>query len=360
MAISKMQQAALTRMRAGGNSALDSSLDDEVCSYLISIIVSDLGLTGSFPMLPSRPAAFFGKLPLKSLRLPNVDFLPTFEKLLKLRPDADAYLACLGKLHKARLKYESILESQPIPTLDQVGPRSLLQFGSLSPNALAGLLFWRKWIFDLDNRAGQETGYLFEPIIAAAIGGVPFSAGKSPIKRKPEKGKASPGRRQVDCIRSEDKRAYEFKLRVTIAASGQGRWGEEMTFPSDAEYSGYTPVLVVLDPTKNDKLTALANEFKEHRGEVYIGQRAWDHLEEQAGPTMSKFIERYVRKPMQSVLKDAPKSQELPDFLAKMKGNQIVLKVGDEELRIQRSHRSDLQTGKEPLPDDVDEEMSTS
>jgi hypothetical protein len=357
--ISKMQQAALTRMRAGGNSALDTTLDDEVCSYLISVIVSDLGLSSSFPELPSRPAAFFGKQPLKSLRLQKVDFIATFEKLLKLQSDADAYLACLGKLHKARLKYESILESQPIPTLDQVGPRSLLQFGSLSPNALAGLLFWRKWIFDLDNRAGQETGYLFEPIIAAAIGGVPFSAGKSPIKRRPEKGKASPGRRQVDCIRADDKRAYEFKLRVTIAASGQGRWGEEMTFPSDVKYSGYTPVLVVLDPTQNDKLTALASEFKRQGGEVYIGQGAWNHLEEQAGPTMSKFIERYVRKPMQAVLKDAPKPQALPDFLAKMEKDEILLKVGDEELRIRRCQSSELQTGTEPLPDDVDEEMST-
>ena len=28
-------------------------------------------------------------------------------------------------------------------------------------------------------------------------------------------------------------KAYEFKLRVTIAASGQGRWKEELDFPSD-------------------------------------------------------------------------------------------------------------------------------
>ena len=44
-------------------------------------------------------------------------------------------------------------------------PRGLLQYGGMSPKTLAGFLLWRKWIFDIDNRAGQETGYLFEPII---------------------------------------------------------------------------------------------------------------------------------------------------------------------------------------------------
>ncbi len=69
----------------------------------------------------------------------------------------------------------------------------------------------------IDNRAAQETGYLFEPIIANAIGGVSLSAAKSPIRRYRD-----PDRyRQVDCIR--DKLAYEIKMRVTIAASGKGR-----------------------------------------------------------------------------------------------------------------------------------------
>jgi len=352
-----MQRAALTRVRAGGNSALGTPLDDEVCSYLVNVIVADLGLTSSFPELPNVPEQFFGKLPLKSLRLGNVDFIATYEKLLEMQADADAYFACLAKLHKARLKYESILEAQPIPTLDQVGPRSLLQFGSLSSNSLAGLLFWRKWIFDLDNRAGQETGYLFEPIIAAAIGGVPFGAKKSPIKRKPAKGGASQGGRQVDCIREEDKRAYELKLRVTIAASGQGRWGEELTFPSDAKYSGYTPVLIVLDPTDNEKLAALSAVFESQGGEVYVGKAAWDHLELQAGTTMSSFIEKYVRTPMQSLIQDSPKPQELPDFLASMRDKEIVLKIGAEELRIQRNPSAELQTEIDPLPDDVDEEV---
>ena len=76
------------------------------------------------------------------------------------------------------MKYANILRLQPIPTMDQVGPRGLLQYGSFSAEALTAFLLWRKWIFDIDNRAGQETGYLFEPIIAAAIGGTPASTCK--------------------------------------------------------------------------------------------------------------------------------------------------------------------------------------
>ena len=282
LALTKTQRSALTRIRAAGNSVLNVNLDDDICCYLISVVVADLGFSESFPELPAAPSPFFNQQPLKNLRVANVDFMVLYERLLGLLADGDAYFACIAKLHKARLKYEQILQCQPIPTIDQVGPRGLLQYGSLSPKGLAGLLFWRKWIFDLDNRAGQETGYVFEPIIAYSIGGVPFGAKNSPIRRNGEQ-----GNRQVDCIREEDKRAYELKLRVTIAASGQGRWEEELQFPVDAKCSGYIPVLVVLDPTPNEKLEALKKAFQREGGEVYIGKAAWDHLEQQAGSTMA-------------------------------------------------------------------------
>ena len=81
-------------------------------------------------------------------------------------------------------------------------------------------------MFDIDNRAGQETGYLFEPIIAHCIGGVSFGATNSPIKRIGGK-----GGRQVDCLREEIKTAYEVKVRVTIAASGQVGGEKNSAFP---------------------------------------------------------------------------------------------------------------------------------
>jgi DNA (cytosine-5)-methyltransferase 1 len=345
MTLSKTQSAALTRIRAAGNSQLDERLDDEVCSYLLAVAVRDLGYSKAFPELPSKFPPFFTDQPLTGLRIAKVDFLSLYERFLDSHEDAQAYFACLAKLHKSRLKYERILSAQPLPTLDQVGPRGLLQFGSLSPKALAGLLFWRKWLFDLDNRAGQETGYLFEPIIAHAIGGVPFGAQKSPIKRP-----NNAGGRQVDAICDDKKRAYEFKVRVTIASSGQGRWGEELSFPAEARASGYTPVLVVIDPTPNPKLTELSLAFKKARGKVYTGEEAWEHLEEEAGAVMSKFIDKYVKLPLDSLLKEAP--EKLPNFFASIeKDNSIRLTVGKEDLLIERKPILSLAEDGDKLPE---------
>lgn len=353
VALTKVERANLTRARAAGNTMLFENLNDEICSYLLAVIVSDLRLHRDFPELPERPDPLFGEQPLTSLRLPGVDFLTLYERLIRSRVDADAYFACIAKLHKARLKYERILQAQPIPTVEQVGPRGLLQYGTLSPRALAGLLFWRKWLFDIDNRAGQETGYLFEPIIAYSIGGVPFGANKSPIKRLNRK-----GGRQVDCIVDDRRRAYEFKLRVTIAASGQGRWEEELSFPVEARASGYTPVLVVLDPTMNEKLDALIRTFRAEHGEVFIGDDAWAHLDGEAGDTMSKFLEKYVRTPLQSLIDEAPEESALPEFAVRLSGDALHISVGDETLSIKRDPNPDLRADSDALPEDVDEDVA--
>lgn len=218
-------------------------------------------------------------------------------------PDFKTYLACLASLHKRQKKYALILSAQPIPKMIQVSPRALVEYGGLQPDALASWLTWRKWFYDLDNRAAQETGYLFEPILAAALGGEAKGAKNSPIKRTDD---ASKGR-QVDCWRIVTtskgirKEAYEFKLRVTIAASGQGRFGEEIAFAEDCKNSGAVPILVVLDPTPNPRLSVLAENFRAAGGEAYVGQEAWLHLEREAGPTMAVFIERYVADPIRRI-----------------------------------------------------------
>ena len=262
------------------------------------------------------------------------------------------YFACLSALHKARLKYERILSTQPIPTLEQVGPRGLLQFGKLSPTNLSGLLFWRKWFFDIDNRAGQETGYLFEPIIANAIGGTPVPAPKSPVRRAKDRKKG----RQVDCILN--KRAYEIKIRVTIAASGQGRWQEELDFPVDCRRSGYAPVLVCMDGTPNPKLDALAKAFRRQKGDVFVGQEAWEHLGSLAGATMSVFLEKYVRSPIQCLIEGA--DERLPDLVAKCGEDAIEIEVGGESLRIDRERLEETEEGPDELPEDADEAMPGS
>lgn len=349
MSLTKTQLAFITKVRAAGASELGVPLDDGICAYLVAVIVKDLELSRHFPELPVEIPAFFSKQPLGELRLDGFDFPGLLEKLFKLRADADTYFYCLATIHRARLKYERILKAQAVPTIDQVGPRGLLQFGSLSPRALAAFLFWRKWIFDIDNRAGQETGYVFEPIIAHAIGGVPFSAKKSPVKR----GGVGPLGRQVDCIR--ETKAYELKLRVTIAASGQGRWGEELEFPNDCKASGYTPVLVVLDPTPNPKLEELRNAFLRAGGEVYIGRDAWDHLKAAAGATMARFLDLYVHFPIQSLLKEAPK--ELPGISFSMDEENLTVTVGRETLTVRRSPIKVDDSEQDRLPDDVDDHI---
>jgi len=311
-------------------------------------MANDLELEARFPELAGERRPFFGAAAISSLEIPGVPFLPLLERLIELSPNADTYFASLAKLHKTRLKYEGILQSQPIPTFEQVGPRALLEFGKLSPQALGAFLFWRKWVFDIDNRAAQETGYLFEPIIAAAIGGVPASARNSPIRRRSDQGKG----RQVDCIKGP--RAYELKLRVTIAASGQGRWGEELEFPADCRASGYTPVLVVFDGTPNAKLSALKAAFEAENGEVYIGEAAWEHLNGMAGATMARFLERYVHRPLQSLLSDP--LGELPDLRLSLQQQRIRIGVGDESFEISRGP-SEAEEGRGELPEDIDEEL---
>jgi hypothetical protein len=348
MALTKSQQILITKARNPGGSEIGVFLDDATCAYLTAAIIFDLDITQHFPGIPTSVPPFLGSPNLNALRLDDINFLPLLERLFSIYSDADTYFYCLATLHKARLKYERILQSQAIPTIDQVGPRGLLQYGTLSPTSLAALLFWRKWMFDIDNRAGQETGYVFEPIIAYAIGGIPYSAKRSPVKR----GGVGPQGRQVDCI--IDNKAYEIKIRVTIAASGQGRWREELEFPKDCRASGFTPVLVVLDPTTNVKLEELNQAFITAEGESYIGQAAWDHLAAVAGPTMARFLEIYVHSPLQELLKVAP--QKLPDLTLRMSNDRIIMKIGEEYLTIQRNTIQEAIAEENELPEDIDEE----
>ena len=329
MALTQSQKTLIEKARSSGGGELGTGLSDEACCFLLGTIVRDLDLLQKFPELPVDFPQFFWEADPRKLQIAALDFYDLIDRLLSFVADADTYFACLATLQKSRLKYARILEYQPVPTLDQVGPRALLQYGQMKPDTLAGFLFWRKWIYDIDNRAAQETGYLFEPIIANAIGGASFSAKASPIKRHSNKSKG----RQVDCIRG--KLAYEIKLRVTIAASGQGRWQEELEFPVDCKKSGYKPVLLVLDPTPNPKLDELTSAFKASGGQSYVGNDAWRHLEEVAGRVMSVFLDKYVKAPMQEVLDSTP--GELPDITLKMTKEVFSVRINDELAEFKRA-----------------------
>ena len=213
------------------------------------------------------------------------------------------YLKNLCDLYRRRFKYDYIIKTQPFPNADQIVPRSLLEYGKCDKTLLTSWLEWRKWIFDIDNRSGQETGYVFEPILASCLGGTPVSHTNSPVKRIDDLGLQTSKGRQVDCFIEDAKEVYELKMRVTIAASGQGRFKEELSFPYEAKEAGLTPILVVFDSTGSDLLDKLRIQFEEHGGKCYIGQDAWNMLYEKAGEEMSLFIQKYIYPPIHTMEK---------------------------------------------------------
>jgi len=208
------------------------------------------------------------------------------------------YLRNLCELYRRRFKFVNVLKKQPFPLVEQIGPKALIEYGNCENSLLFTWMCWRKWIYDIDNRSAQETGYLFEPILASCLGGVSVSHRHSPVKRINDSGIQTSEGRQIDCLIEETSEAYELKLRVTIAASGQGRFGEEMSFPVEAERAGLKPVLVVFDPTPSTRLDDLKNQFVKHGGRFAIGGDAWGELITRAGNEMGIFIQKYIEPPI--------------------------------------------------------------
>lgn len=247
------------------------------------------------------PLNYFEEIELKNITA--TDILKAISNCFNKNQDFALYIENLCALHRRRVKYRRILATQPFPTMDQIGPRTLLEYGECDSNLLAHWMLWRKWIYDIDNRSAQETGYLFEPLLASCLGGEPVGARNSPIKRIDAQGKPTNKGRQIDCLVCDKSRAYELKLRVTIAASGQGRFGEELSFPVEAKAAGFTPVLLVLDPTPSSKLEELSRKFIENGGEFYNGEEAWAYMEKETGEVIAIFIKKYI-KPIIKVIEE--------------------------------------------------------
>ena len=298
MALDLEQQQLLGKARLlGPQTALPVVLGDAELTRLVSVILADVGRADLIPaglVSPDEASRGYYTLPLSwfTQEGPAGGFLELYETCVHQVQDFQTYFKCVCELHKRRRKYELILRAQPLPTSLQVAPRALLEFGTLPEPALASWITWRKWFYDIDNRAAQETGYLFEPILASALGGTPCGARGSPVRRRTDERKG----RQVDCIVGTD--AYEFKLRVTIAASGQGRFGEELDFAQDCVGSGFRPILLVLDPTPSSRLDELMAAFRAVGGEAHVGAAAWEHIEQRSGPVMATFVEKHVRLPI--------------------------------------------------------------
>ena len=233
------------------------------------------------------------------------------------------YMKNLCALYRRRVKYYYILKNQSFPNAEQIVPRSLLEYGNCENQLLADWLEWRKWIFDIDNRSAQETGYVFEPILASCLGGEPVSGKNSPVRRIDENGNPTENRRQVDCFIKDSAEVYELKMRVTIAASGQGRFNEEMTFPKEAQKAGLTPILVVFDGNESDLLNKLKKQYQDCGGKYYIGDDAWNMLRERAGVEMGIFINKYIYPPINSM-----------ELFLKSNPNEVTLSKNDSQIII--------------------------
>jgi hypothetical protein len=113
-------------------------------------------------------------------------------------------------------------------------------------------------------------------------------------------------------------------------------------------------VLVVLDPTSNSKLAELEKRFHENGGKVFIGNAAWKHLDDEAGPTMAKFLENYVRRPINDLLQAVP--AEMPEMTLAMAANHFTVRIGSETFSIERRPDAPIDES-EVIPDDVEEQM---
>lgn len=339
--ISTELKSHFAKVRMLGQGGDRVSLSIQEISWLLYLSATDLGLAMGNATLrapKTKVPTFYDiqippKLPTVWEGLTTDDLLAELDQLIRKEPDVRLYFSNLCEILKRRIKYQRILSTQPKPTMDQIGPRSLLEYGIVPTNLLGSWLMWRKWVFDIDNRSGQETGYLFEPVLASCMGGTTVGSRNSPVKRVNESGKITADGRQIDCLDAESKIAYEFKLRVTIAASGQGRFAEELSFPVECKAAGLTPVLIVLDPTPSARLAELQRAFEDNGGEVHV-EDAWAFIEGKAGNCMSTFIEKYLRPVL---LQMAAFDDKLPDTLTLTWGKaDITFKTAKEIFKIKR------------------------
>ena len=339
--ISTELKGQLAKIRVLGQGGDRVSLSASEIAWLLYLAAKDLKLSlrnVAFKGIPKGIPSFYDiqippTLPKEWEALTTDELLTELDQLIRKEPDIRLYFSNLCEILKRRIKYQRILSAQPKPTMDQIGPRSLLEYGIVPANLLGTWLMWRKWIFDVDNRSGQETGYLFEPVLASCMGVTSVHSRNSPVKRISESGRQTAECRQIDCLDVDAKIAYEFKLRVSIAASGQGRFAEELSFPVECKAAGLTPVLIVLDPTPSTRLTELQKAFETNGGEVHV-EDAWRFIEEKAGKCMSIFIENYLRPVL---LQMSAYDDKLPATLTLSWGkDDITFRTGDEAFTIAR------------------------
>jgi hypothetical protein len=141
-----------SKCKMHGNGEAQIVITDDELASLIAIAVSNLNWS-------------LEELGIRKIVLPYYDYykipLNWFDENHNLGVDPDTVInylkVCFSKdndfalfienlsaLHRRRVKYKRILSSQPLPTMDQIGPRVLLEYGGCNITLLANWMLWRK------------------------------------------------------------------------------------------------------------------------------------------------------------------------------------------------------------------------
>lgn len=91
---------------------------------------------------------------------------------------------------------------------------------------------------------------------------------------------------------------------------------------------------MVFDSTENDKLSELKSRFEEYGGESYLGTDAWSHLNDRAGSVMGRFVERYLRRPLEAVIAAEPNRESMPDLQVRMSDGRISISIDDQAPKV--------------------------
>ena len=181
----------LAHCKVHGNAGAQVMLSDSELYALFLMSIRDLGWDRTQFGLEdiALPDGDYYKIPTSWFANLNVSaatpdsLLHILDKACQHHRDYSLFITNLSALHRRRVKYARILAGQPLPGIDQIAPRSLLEYGTCDISLLTNWMMWRKWVYDIDNRAGQETGYFFEPVLASCLGGESVGARNSPVKR---------------------------------------------------------------------------------------------------------------------------------------------------------------------------------
>lgn len=298
--LSPAQAKLIAKARVLGNGKDGIRLNDVTMAAAVGFLERDLARPGVLASLPdwARPTGdFHAADPLFASLKPDApfDLEAIFIEAADIIEDSDRAIQSLCEIVKRKQKVVTSLAAQPLPQINGIAFRTLLDDGVLSPTASSSYARWRKFLYDIDNRIAQQTAYAYTAVIRNCLRGRTVAGRHSPIRRTDD----NYARRLVDCLVGD--RAYDFKGRLTEAPSRRARFDDELAFPRDCYVAGYRPFLLSFAQQPGERAEELVDAYARNGGEALIGDAAWAHLRAEAGPVMSRFLDHYVTAKVEAV-----------------------------------------------------------